>query len=247
MSQKNDIDSAIIAEQLRQQRAPSSGDRLGSSMNSFVVSGGRGSKDKEWILTKVQVIVQYRWMILGIALLIIGLTGLKVRVGDETYQATATLNIGIFNPVFQGERESGLIEETREFNYINTQLQLLKSLPLADRALASPEIRRALREELNLDLSLDGSNQAFDDQNGTASTALAGDHRYQNSPRALKRYLSILSVSLVRKTSLIEITATTHSPELSALIANTHAEKFIQHVRSERQKATIENLSLLKD
>ena len=234
MSRKDKSDISLISEQLLQSlKHQGTQDALRSH------SGQQGQAvDHEWVLNRCKVLYNYRWLILSIVVLIVGFAILKTSLNKNSYVATSSLNIGIYNPTFQSaDRDNPITEETRDYNYINTQVKLLMSLPLADKALSDPRVAQMF--EAKFDNNFDATD--------TNDFTVFANERYRHPVSELKSYLSMISISPVRKTSLLNVSVENGDPEIAALIANVHAESFIAHVREQRQQATIENLAMLQN
>ena len=192
--------------------------------------------NREYLTKKLKLIFSYRWLILTVSAIVIGFTFIQNTLQTPMYKSYAVLNVGIYNPAYsRSSSDNPLTEETRNYEYLDTQVKLLKSLPLADRVLSIPEVHQALSEYFS----------SYSEASGT--TKPTGRYqKYRHTLPKLKQYLSLIKVNPIKKTSLIEVKVVTNDPEFSSLIANAHAETFIEHTRIQRQTAAVENLSLLK-
>lgn len=203
----------------------------------------RGLKDY------LQLLIKYRWLIATVAAVVFVLTALYSFLATPMYTATATLKISTYAPLIPGASvEDVMMQQSRETDYLNTQVEILSGLTLADRVMSDGSLGPTLKSY-------------FESQGGFLSFLKPLKKMFSNAPEqgdsrldaaynfpisTLEGYQSLVKISPVRRTSLVEVSATTANPELSAKIANKHSAAFIELIRSERQKTTLDNLIFLK-
>lgn len=167
------------------------------------------------------VLDRRKWAILGLAGIVSLLTLLVSLAMTPEYQSSATLLIE------SQEAKMVSIEEvygldTRAQQYYDTQFEILKSRPLAERVIQRLDLVEA---------------PLFADQvaSGADSGALAGwlpfgggDGESIDPAAAITRpYQDRLIIAPVRDTQLVHIRFEAPDPELAARVANAHAEAYI--------------------
>lgn len=180
------------------------------------------------------ILLRYWILILTLTVIGVGISKYQTDNTPKLYRSTAMINIGAYVPPVEGPVGSTLREETRSRNYTNTQIRLLRSYTLAEKAvLENPDVLKFLDRAYANQLK---KNQA------------AGLELKQRPPVALlNRYLGMISFYRLPDTTLVEIHATSTVPEIAAQVANTHAQAFMDLVRERRQLAANINLKFLKE
>ena len=214
---------------------------------------GRQNDNRLSLGSYLRIASTYRDLILSISVAVVVLTILAVFLWPQKFTAEALVRIGTYTPVVHGFADEDLItRKTQENDYLNTQIELLSSLSLADMVMRDSELRQDFRAYLDYDfdpLTRDETgrlvrNPEMEEQIQEHSVTI--DKNYQNVVDELEDYLELVRVYPLKKTSLVKITAKTADPELSARIANAHGESFIQLLNEQRRSATITNLVFLK-
>ena len=187
----------------------------------------------------INLITRYPKTILFITTATILLTALKVLLATPLFTAESTLKIGTYMPALAGlMQEDILTQESQEYDYLNTQIELVKSLGVADQVLRDSSVRKRLHKHFQGRLFKPLSLSEASPQNSK---------EYVGDVNEIQTYLSSISVSPLRTTSLVKIRAQTSDPELSFYLANIHAESFIDFTRNQRHQVALENLSFLKN
>lgn len=195
----------------------------------------------------VQFVIKYRWLIIPVWVAIFAVFALYSFLATPLYRATATVRIGTYAPIIRGAGVEDMIaRKTTETNYLNTQVEALSGLTLADRVFAAPGMRGSLEQYLLKKTGLLDPIRGLFSGFSSDKKQTVKDGVYQTPLKRLRKYLKLVSISPVRKTSLVRIGALTSDPQLSARIANTHAEQFINLTKEERRQSTLDNLVFLK-
>lgn len=190
-----------------------------------------------------RVLFKYRMLIISSALfwLFIGL--LFVFTTTPQYSASARIRISTYEPVLMGANsEDDLKQQSNDARYLETQIQEIRSLSLADSVLSDERIYSAITAQLKPGFiaSMFGTRsedwQPVDEVGG-----------YMHPIHYIQTYLNGIVVRPIRKTSLVMIEATTDSPRIAALMANRHAEAYINWVRTVRVKQQARGLQFLRD
>jgi succinoglycan biosynthesis transport protein ExoP len=152
-------------------------------------------------------------------------------VATRWYTAESRVRISTYEPVLTATRiEDVLQQKSKESNYLETQIEELKSLSLADRVLADPEIREYF--------SASAKKSARPEEVTSAG--------YRAPIGMIRAYLAGVSVSPVRKTSLVTVSVMARDPVIAARIAKLHATTYIDWVRDARLEQQTRSLKFLE-
>lgn len=197
----------------------------------------------------VDVLWRRRNLVATVSILIVAVVAAYSFLATRLYTATTSIKIGTYAPALPGDGvEDVLRAKTLEQDYLNTQVDQLTSLSVADKVLSDPEIGEeiiAFLRRTNKSVAAAAALTAPGVTVDAPAGAAAEETGYKYSQKALKAYLSLIHIEPVFKTSLARVSATTPYPLLSAKIANAHARAFIDYARAERRKMTIVNLLFL--
>ncbi|MCB0322668.1 MAG: polysaccharide biosynthesis tyrosine autokinase [Bdellovibrionales bacterium] len=199
----------------------------------------------------LRILLQYRWLILSVSLIVLTATLLYSFLATPMYTAMARLKISTYAPsLAESGMEDAVRQQTRERDYLDTQIELLSGLSIAEQALQIGGLDQDLEGYFEsktgpLDL-LKPLLASFKSSNRVDGADASGEQSYSFPVDRLERYLGLVDITPVRRTSLVEVKATTSDPSLSARLANTHAEAFINFVRSDRQSGTLANIKFLE-
>ncbi len=206
-------------------------------------SAGQGYADsasgldlKEYI----RIVVKYRIVIGACALTCTILAVLYAFMATPLYTAESKLRISTYEPVLSATKiEDMLQEKSKEANYLETQIQEMKSFSLADRVLQNPTVKNYFAEKsggLFSFLKSSKNEEEVSNKNGT----------YYNSIEKIRSYLNIVDIKPVRRTSLVSVVATAKDPGIASQIANLHAENYIDWVRAGRIDQQARGLTFLR-
>lgn len=216
---------------------------------SIALDSGSGDFNERTLKDYLQLLVKYRWLILTVAAVVFLLTTLYSFLATPMYTATATIKISTYAPLIPGASvEDVMMKQSSETDYLNTQVEILSSLTLANRVMSDGYLGGTLKayfESRRGPLSFLGAiTELFVGKKNTKQ--LEEDSSYNFPVHELEAYNSLINISPVRRTSLVKVSATTANPNLSAKIANAHSSEFIELIRSERHQTTLDNLVFLK-
>lgn len=177
----------------------------------------------------LRTISRHRYSILMLTLLFGLFGGLKALMDVPIYRSTAVLVI---------EREAAQVAQAREqfagmsstsYEYFQTQYELLRTRPLAERV-----------------VEIVGAKDIFAGQKGTASLSLdkllpsVGEEEEPEIPaeeaklHATGIVLGSMNIEPVRNSQLVKISYETPSAELSARLANAHGQAYIESMLDAR-------------
>jgi succinoglycan biosynthesis transport protein ExoP len=187
----------------------------------------------------IQIIFKYR-VVIGACFLACTLLSLVYAfLATPLYTAESKIRISTYEPVLSATRiEDMLQEKSKEANYLETQIQEMKSFSLADRVLENTSIKNYFTSK---------SGGLFSFLKSKDEPEVSSDKgMYTHSIDVLRNYLSTVEIKPVRRTSLVSVVATAKDPSIAAQIANLHAENYMDWVRSSRVEQQARGLSFLR-
>ena len=151
------------------------------------------------------------------------------------YAARATIRISSYEPLLGGDSEESSRDKTREVNYLDNQLQEVRSRSLADQVLKdTPGLADIfMRQALSPLAALLGR---------TLPQPSGG---YSHPQVVIDRYLDALSVLPVRRSNVVVIEALSPDPSHAAAMANAHAQGYVRWIRRIRNNTRADGLSFL--
>ncbi|MCC6953582.1 MAG: polysaccharide biosynthesis tyrosine autokinase [Deltaproteobacteria bacterium] len=216
----------------------------------------QGRSDRRSAYDYARLIFKHRYLIASIVFVIVGVTAAYSLRAPAKYTATATLKIGTYFPLLPGRGiEDELQSQTREQDYFNTQVDQLASLTLANRVLLKPGLAGALgaynrRNPEGLATWMEvakGKPRPEGLVSPEEANRSEADEHYDYSLDFLQSYQDRIQINDVKKTALVKISAVTSNPRFSALLANTHAQAFIELSREELRQSAHDNLIFLRE
>lgn len=171
-------------------------------------------------------ILNHRNLALGVIAGVFLLGLLATFLATPQYTSTTRLEILPDAPVatsVEGQRDKALINE---LSFYNTQYSLLRSESLADRVVRAGN--------LTVDKEFLAAFEMEDGSNASMTSA----ERQGKARKAAEILLEQLSVSPVRNSSLVDVSFTTPSPNLSAKLTNLWAQQYLQASIDRRFAAT---------
>jgi capsular exopolysaccharide synthesis family protein len=181
----------------------------------------------------IEIVLKYRAVIISCALMVAVCFALYAFTTTPLYTARTTLQIDSYEPVLGTLKVEDLLQQkSSRQDYLETQIQQIKSLSLADAVLADPDIRRHFENTKSSWLSSLFNFGGKRKQDGASvDSAVSG---YTAPAGMLQAYLNHISVSPVRRTTLVNIDVVDTNPVFAATVANKHAAAYIEWVRSLR-------------
>jgi polysaccharide biosynthesis transport protein len=164
------------------------------------------------------------------------------------YSATTTIEIAGYAPLLPGaEVESSYSQQTKDQNYMKTQVAKLVRLSVANEVLGHDNLGSEVEDYFDDRRSWIGSlvrwTTSWFRSRSRDNKAI---ERYDYEESFLHQYLDLIDIEPIYATSLVEVSATTADPKLSQKIADTHAEGFINYIREERHRNIMANLQFLE-
>ena len=166
----------------------------------------------------LQLVVEHKWVALFSFLAVLGMSIAWTYHQTPIYRATAQLEVSSETMKVLNIQDV-LSTDTRDEQYINTQIQLMQSRTLCDQVV----------QALRLDRS-------------PAYLAFAGSQG--NLAGALQK---CLSVEPERNTSLIDIHVDNPDPQLAADLANGVAQQYIKQNLAKKMSASLDAIDMLRE
>ncbi|MCI5066238.1 polysaccharide biosynthesis tyrosine autokinase [bacterium] len=191
------------------------------------------------------VVYKFRILIFVTTVAVTALALLYAFLVTPLYTATSKIRIGTYEPILPATSVEGIYQEkSKEANYLGTQIQQITSFTVGDRVLRDDVIREALRGE--------GGGSFFSSLFGASepqSLATRSEQQliYEHGVKEIKNYLGLIQVVPVRRTSLVEINATSSSPEVASRMANLHAKEYREWLRESHVKQRSDTLQFLRE
>ena len=162
----------------------------------------------------LRILNEWKWLILAAAALGLILAVLATLLTTPLYRAKVTLEVNPPRVEIMTDQSKDVGSEVSSWDFIATQVGLLKSTTLAQR----------VAEDLNL-----ARNPAFADQSAEPAARLK---------QATRKVAGNLNVSPPNDGQLIDFTFVSESPQAAAQIANAYATAFINTTLQRRYEAS---------
>lgn len=189
----------------------------------------------------IRIVFKYRIVIGACLISCVVFSVLYAFLATPLYTAESKLRISTYEPVLSATRiEDMLQEKSKEANYLETQIQEMKSFSLADRVLQNETIKNYFTSKSKGFFSFLKSDEEIQEP------ALNSSNTYLNSIETIKKYLNLIEIKPVRRTSLVSVVATAKDPNIARQIANLHAENYIDWVRTGRIDQQARGLTFLQ-
>lgn len=150
-----------------------------------------------------RILQKHRYIILGITLVCSLFALFYALLATPIFEATAKIKIGTYQPVLTATKIEDLLQEkSKEANYLETQLEELTSMSLADRVIQDPEVRAALntKERVSFWAGIFGDGKSAED-NEPLGAMSSTSKDYQSSLMQLQSYNSRIKIRPIRRTS----------------------------------------------
>jgi polysaccharide biosynthesis transport protein len=190
-----------------------------------------------------QVVLRWKWLILGIILSSLAAGLVATLLMTPKYQATARIEVN--REQANVTKVEGLESPSRggDLEFYPTQISLLKASSLADRVVKSMNLATndAFFEAHGVKMQNEGG--IFTNGGGKP---LSIKDRQQREITASKLLLQNINITQIRVSSLIDVSYTSASPKLSADIANAWTQQFIAQSMDRRFASTAEARKFLE-
>ena len=162
----------------------------------------------------LRILHEWRWLILAATALGLILAVLATLLTTPLYRARVSLEVNPPRVEVMAEQSKGVVSDTNAWDFVATQVGLLKSTSVAQRVV----------EDLNL-----ANNPAFADQQADPAVRLR---------QATQKVATSLSVTPPTEGNLVTFSYVSESPQLAAQIANAYANAFINSALQRRFEAS---------
>lgn len=174
----------------------------------------------------VAVLGRRKWSIMGFALLMAIVAGLFAFSIQPVYRASATLLIEA-----QEQNVVSIADvygvDTRTQQYFDTQFEILKSRPLAEKVVRQLNLTTQ-REFIWHPVPWAPLLERFNIRTPPPNPVIA----------AVNRYEAILNIAPTAKTQLVQVSFDSRDPALAAAIANAHARAYIESYLEAKEAMT---------
>ncbi len=202
----------------------------------------------------VALYLQYWTLVLGCVILCFTIAAVSTHRAPRIYQTSALVNVGSYVPPLDGPMAGVLRTETTRGDYVDSQVELLKSYSIARIALShNPQIASYVGLDPSLITQAQETQAAIKEAESRAEDIQLPELPIDDTigvsipVYALEAYLGLISYNQVASTSLVKITARAKSPEIAALIANAHANAFVTIVVHQRLLSATVNMQFLRE
>lgn len=168
------------------------------------------------------VVMRKKWTIVGITVGLTVLVGVLLFLMSPVYRSTVTIMVE--------SQEANVVSiqdvygvDTRRQEYLQTQFEILKSLPLATKVIT--RLNLAKTDEFAPYLETSDLKKSIYGFLGQPLTQL-DDNGIMS--KLTDHYEEVLDVSPVRNTQLVKVSFDSHDAAQAALVANAHAQAFIE-------------------
>ena len=189
-----------------------------------------------------RAIKKRQWQILVFFCVVVATVACGAMTMPAVYTATATVLVEPKTPDVI-DIQKVLSQEQFEKDYLATQASILRSRALVAHVIQAVDIKKYAFFQNNppsfLDQVRGRVRKPVQDSIEDSSEESAPEQLTLGVPsRLIDAYLGAVEIEPMGKTNLIEIAVSTSDPELSALLANAHAEAYIRQGLQFRTKAS---------
>lgn len=163
-----------------------------------------------------RILKKRKWIGLGALLVVVTVTAIRMYQAQAIYEASGKVIINQQMPIRLANDQEGTIVAANDAQYLETQLNVLRSKALARRVI--DELALAERPE-------------FTDLAQVSDLTL-------RDKLMLDRFLGGLRVDLLRNTRIVQVTYASPDPQQAALVVNTLMEQLIKYTIDARLEST---------
>jgi polysaccharide biosynthesis transport protein len=189
-----------------------------------------------------QVVLRWKWVIAGILAAMLALGLVITLLATPQYTATSRIEISRDQKKVTNVEGVESQEAGRDLEFYQTQYALLRARSLAERV--ARQLRLSTNESFFEAHGVDPSEGLIFAQN--SGQVLSQDDRKKREKLAVDLLLEHASISPIRGSALTDISYTSASPALSALIANTWTEQYIVQSMDRRFASTADARKFLE-
>ncbi len=177
-----------------------------------------------------KVIQKRKWTILSIASIVLMATAVMTFTMEPIYRATATIQINKENPQIVDFKEIFSVN-TMELDYYQTQYKILESRTLAKKVIQSLKLSEHpefLPKRKTVYHDLKAKTGTFFSELFRSPKEEASTSESRSEILLTNNFLKRLKIEPIRNSRLVKIHFDSNYPELSAQVANTLANTYIQ-------------------
>jgi capsular exopolysaccharide synthesis family protein len=188
------------------------------------------AEDEIHLRDYLYILLRRKWIVITFLLVIVTTVTIGTFLKKPLYKSTITMKIEREKPNFvisEGTVGFDLSEE----NYFQTQCKVLKSRNLAKRVI------RSLGLDTNPEFIQDMANKKSS-PNENIILAINRPSEKEIEPKLIDVFIGSMNVNPIQRSSLVNVSFASDNPELSARVANTIGESFIELNIESRFEAT---------
>lgn len=190
-------------------------------------------------------------LVAGAAVAGLILSAIYCFVTEPLYSSTTTLEMRGYAPAFAGIQQETLYgNDTRRIEFQKTTVAKLALDGVADAVLAKDDLAEEITDYFRTRRTT--TDKVISHLVGLFKTSPPQsvkndkDGHFLHKPTLIQKYLSLIDITPIHETNLMEVKVTSADAGLSQRIANMHAQGFIDHLTRERQSSINANLQLLE-
>jgi len=203
----------------------------------------------------VKVVYKRRWLVLSAFLIVALGTAVETYTSVSVYGATSKLLIEVAEPKYVQFADPGDTSLTWSVEYLETQYDLLKSRTLARKTLDTLQLWDNMPPKnapKSFSIVATAASLAMkpvswvrgvfqkDEPIVTPGPELASQAETQKQSRAIDALLGMLTVSPIKNSRLVNLTARSFDPKLATAVVNAHAKGYIEQDTEFKFKASSE-------
>jgi len=175
--------------------------------------------EEEHLKDYLHILLRRKWIVITFLIAIVTTVTIGTFLKEPLYKSVITIKIDKENPNILAFKDVVNLERAEE-DYYQTQYKILKSRNLAKRVI------RSLHLNTNPELSPGANNQTKQ----ASASALSKQGLLEDdgiTPGLIDTFISRVEVTPLQRSRLVNVSFTSHDPELAAKVANAIGESFI--------------------
>ncbi len=199
----------------------------------------------------LNVILRRKWVLISFLVVVVVTIMIRTFSIRPTFRATCQVLIERAAPKIVKFEEVLALDARFGDEYYETQYEILKSNLIAQQVIK--ELNLTDHKEFNQDFQ----NNVFSPKRTLASllsrikalflfSNVKAEYTSNNDTRLIHSYLRRLSIHPIEGSRLVNINFESYDPELAALVANLHAQKYIENTWERKFTTTQEAINWLK-
>ena len=190
-----------------------------------------------------QVLLRWRWVIIGIVFATVAIGLVATILATPQYSAISRIEISRDQKKITNLEGLDSSEAGRDLEFYQTQYSLLKARSLAERVARQLRLADNSKFFAAHGASYDNSSLFTSKEDDSARS----DARLERDQKVIALLQDHIAISPIRGSALIDITYSSASPAISALVANTWTEQFVLQRMDRRFSSTADARKFLEN